>query len=218
MLKLESKMEWLTLGWLTLLLTGCYPSEDLTVSELDIVVTIPDQSEDYGRFQTFAVPDSVVRVGQDESDEGPGPFDDLMLDLVRSNLTALGYVEEENPETFPPDLVVLVELLVVDNIVVGPAYPIWPGWGWWGGWYPGWGFGPGWGGYYPWVPVGQYTTGTVILDMIDPAQADDMDETVPIIWSAFINGLVTGSDAEVETRIVTNINQAFDQSPYLGSN
>ena len=42
------------------------------------------------------------------------------------------------------------------------------------------------------------------------------EEILPIIWNGLINGLVTGSDASVEQRIRTNINQAFDQSPYLG--
>ena len=64
--------------------------------------------------------------------------------------------------------------------------------------------------------MGSYTTGTVILDMLDVDGADDVEETFPIVWNAVINGLVTGSDASVEARIRTNINQAFDQSSYLG--
>ena len=64
--------------------------------------------------------------------------------------------------------------------------------------------------------MGSYTTGTVVLDMIDVDGADEVEETVPIIWNGLINGLVTGSDASVEARIRTNINQAFDQSQYLG--
>jgi len=201
------------IGLFALLLYSCYPSEDFFVEELDVVVTNYDEDEDYSRFQTFAVPDSVVRIGDDGS-EGPGPFDDLMLDLVRSNMLDLGYIEETAPEINTPDLVVLVELLVVDNTVVAPC---WPPWGWWPGWPPYWGSGwcGGWGG---WVPVGSYTSGTVILDMIDVDGADDVEETFPIIWNGLINGLVTGSDASIEARIINNINQAFDQSTYLGAN
>lgn len=214
MQKIKLKKDWLTIGLPILLLAACYPSEDFFVEELDVVVTNYDVDEDYSRFRTFAVPDSVVRIGGDgEDDEGPGPFDDLMLDLVRSNMRDLGYVEELDPDNNSPDLVVLVELLVVNNTVVAPCRP---GWGWWGGWPPYWG--PGWCGGLPWVPVGSYTTGTIILDMIDLDQADESEETVPIIWNAFLNGLVTGSDSSIEARIITNINQAFDQSSYLGSN
>ena len=92
--------------------------------------------------------------------------------------------------------------------------PCWPGWGWWGGWPPY--YGPGYCGGLPWIPVGSYTTGTVILDMIDVNGASEVEETFPIIWNGLINGLVTGSDASVGARINTNINQAFDQSQYLG--
>jgi hypothetical protein len=213
MVKLKLKTEWLILSFLILMIPGCYPSEDFFVEELDLVVTNYDVDEDYSRFRTFAVPDSVVRIGGDGDDDGPGPFDQLMLDLVRSNMQDLGYIEESDPENNPPDLVVLVELLVVNNVVVAPCYP---GWGWWGGWPPYWG--PGWCGGVPWVPVGSYTTGTIILDMIDLDQADDVEEEVPIVWAAYLNGLVTGSDASMADRIEKNIDQAFVQSSYLGTN
>ena len=200
---------WILPG-LLLLMSACYPSEDFTVEELDLVLTNYDEEENYARFTTFAVPDSVVRIGDDGSEE-PGPFDQLMLDQVRENMLALGYQEEPDPENNPPDLIVLVELLVTNNTVVAPC---WPGWGWWGGWPPYWG--PGWCGGLPWIPVGSYTTGTVLLNMIDIDGADETVETVPVIWNGVINGLVTGSDASTEARIRTNINQAFDQSQYLG--
>ena len=109
MQKVKLKNEWLIIGWMTLLLLGCYPSEDFTVEELDLVVTNYDEEENYSRFQTFAVPDSVLRIG-DDGEDGPGPFDEMMLDLVRSNMRDLGYVEELDPETNTPALVVLVEL------------------------------------------------------------------------------------------------------------
>jgi len=107
MQKIKLKKDWLTIGLLILLLAACYPSEDFFVEELDLVVTNYDVDEDYSRFRTFAVPDSVVRVGDNGEDDGPGPFDDLMLDLVRSNMRDLGYVEELDPENNSPDLVVL---------------------------------------------------------------------------------------------------------------
>ena len=70
--------------------------------------------------------------------------------------------------------------------------------------------------WWPWVPVGSYTTGTVILDMVDVDGASEEEQTFPIVWNAIINGLVTGSDASLANRIETNINQAFAQSSYLG--
>ena len=210
----------LYLGVIFLTIYGCYPSEDLTVSELDLVVTVPDESVDFRNFQTFAIPDTIVRITANGGDENsPGPFDQLMLDLVIQNLEDLGYVRELDPANNPPDLYVFVELVVIDNIIISPGYPIWDYWGWWGGWWPGYPIGPGWGGWYPYVPiVTSYTTGTIIIDMLDPNNLRLAEEEIPIIWSAFLNGLVTSNAAGTEARITTNINQAFDQSPYLGTN
>ncbi|MDH3708292.1 MAG: DUF4136 domain-containing protein [Cyclobacteriaceae bacterium] len=209
----------LVYGLIFLLLSSCYPTEDLFVEDLDIVVTTPDESVDFTNFQTFAIPDTVVRLTSNGSDENsPGPFDQLMLDLVVENMEALGYVRELDPENNPPDLLIFVQLAVIENILISPGYPVWNNWGWWGGWWPGWGYGPGWGGYYPYVPVvSSFTTGTLFIDMIDPNRPDVADQEIPIIWSAFLNGLATGSSASIEARINTNINQAFDQSPYLGA-
>jgi len=49
-------LKWLILG-LGLIMAGCYPSEEVTVSELDLVVTVPDESIDYSSFQTYSLPD-----------------------------------------------------------------------------------------------------------------------------------------------------------------
>ena len=205
-------MRYLLVGLVSLLIYGCYPAEDFFVDELDTAITFYDEDRDYSQYLTFAVPDSIVRIG-DGDEDGEGQFDQLILDEIRSNLLALGYEEELDPENNVPDLVVPVELLIVDNTVVAPCYPFWPGWGWWY-WPPTWGPGYCWG--TPWVPVGQYTTGTIRIHMIDPSEADDSDETVPVVWNALINGLVTGSDSSIEARIRTEIDQSFSQSPYLG--
>ena len=212
MLKL-TKQKLLLFGGMVLLLAGCYPSESFTVEELDLVATNYDENENYARFTTFTVPDSVVRVGGGDSDEGPGPYDELILNLVRSNMLALGYTEEKNPETNTPDLFILVELMIVNTTVVAPC---WPSWGWWGGWPPYWG--PGWCGGLPAIPVGQYTTGTIALSMTDVKNSDDTEQVVPVVWTAYLNGLVQSSSSGTEARITNAINQAYNQSQYLGAN
>ena len=76
------KFKWLLYTLAALLVQACYPSEDFFVEELDLVVTNYDEEENYARFTTFAVPDSVVRIGGDGTEE-EGPFDELMLDLTK---------------------------------------------------------------------------------------------------------------------------------------
>ncbi len=88
-------------------------------------------------------------------------------------------------------------------------------WYWWyGGYYPGW----GWGGYYPYYPpvsVTSYTTGTLMMNLIDKTEVGANGNPVTQ-WNAIINGVLTYTyDA---SRINTGIDKAFDQSPYLQTN
>ena len=52
------------------------------------------------------------------------------------------------------------------------------------------------------------------MNMIDVKDAGDDPDIIPITWRGLINGLVTSSSSE--SRIITNIDQAFVQSTYLG--
>ena len=94
-------------------------------------------------------------------------------------------------------------------------------WWYWDWWYPGY---PG----YPWYPVYPgigypsygYSVGTIMMDMADikniETTANDGDRPkVNIIWSGAINGILVGSDASVSSRITAQMDQVFNQSPYL---
>jgi hypothetical protein len=54
--------------------------------------------------------------------------------------------------------------------------------------------------------------------MMDVRDVDDDPETVDALWVGVINGLLHGSGANVQYRITSNIDQCFDQSPYLEVN
>lgn len=104
------------------------------------------------------------------------------------------------------------------DVLVTPAamstttffYSYWYDW-WYGGWYGGY-----WGWYYPpYYTVSSYTTGSVIITMADPNLESAINKS-PTIWISAANGLVTGYN-DVD-RVVTAINQAFVQSPYLKTN
>lgn len=109
-----------------------------------------------------------------------------------------------------------------------------PGYGWWGGWwgwygsyatggsssyyyYPGYPGGCYWcygGGYYGTVT---YEVGTVLVDMVDLRQIliDGVaPEDVEHSWVAVMRGLL-GYRTSTEERVVSGIQQAFKQSPYL---
>jgi len=204
-----------TVGVTTLVLAGCYPGE-APIS--DVIVTLYDTGKDFKTsYTTFALPDSVVDVG-DPTDDGYIEYDHrfgpTILGRIRSNLTARGWQEipeDEISDTNRPDVVVLATALLSKNTAVS-GYP--PYWGWWPGWgyYP-----PGWG--YPccWTVV-QYNTGTISIEMAE--DPDQGDEVLVIPWAGRLNGLLSSSnsDSQTRSRLERSIDQAFAQSPYLDIN
>jgi len=202
-------------------LGGCYPGD----SPLgDVTATLYDTAKDFSAYKTNATPstatfsmaDSVKDAG-DPDDPGYQPvnhdYDAQLLGRIRSNLIARGWEEVTEAEALAgerADVGILVSALVTENTEIYASYPPYYG-GWWGwGYYPPYG---GWG--YPCcTTVVQYTTGTILIDMVGLADGDPIAETYPIPWSARINGLVSTVNI-TSTRINTVIDQAFSQSPYL---
>ncbi len=218
------KKKWFALPALAGALLGvasCYPGEVTSIEQLDIVITVHDETVDFTNFSTYVLLDSVVHVDlidNDNDDLLNRDNDDLVLSGIVSNIEALGYVEETDPANNTPDVILQVAALAVTNTEWYVSYPWWD----WYGWYPYYGCcGPGYGYYYPPVPtvdVVQYNTGTLVINMIDPTREGVDANTISVIWVGGINGLLEGLDAGLSARIADAIDQAFDQSPYLRTN
>lgn len=86
------------------------------------------------------------------------------------------------------------------------GYPYYWTPGYWGGYWGGW--------YYPYVITYSYTTGSIIGEMVNLSTPDE--KKLPIVWNCYISGLVGGSGKINVTKAEAAINQAFEQSPYLG--
>jgi hypothetical protein len=204
-------------------LAGCYPGDLTSVEDADIVVTAYDEGFDFSTVSTWAMPDSVVAVSVDNPFAEYGHlFDAEILAAVESHMNALGYTREADPETNGADLVVLVQAAVSDIYGAYSFYPFDASWGW----YPGWSH---WGGtsdvrlYYPWsdVPAGvdlsDVPTGSIIIELVDP----NAPVTTPngpaftVRWAAVLNGLA--ADITDVSRVTGAIDQAFAQSPHLGT-
>ena len=213
------------------ILHGCYPNDSISVSETDIVLTGYYDSVDFKTLSTYYLPDTVFPVRDDTTDKSPVPNSDLIISEIAKNMDAYGYtrVYYSDTVTKDPDLMMTVAAITVTTVTVGWWYPYYPGWGWGWGWYkkapretnywyggypgyypPGW----GWGGvpYYS-----SYTTGTLLMEMTNPAdyRVIDSDTVVPLYWAGGVNGVLSGSD---NSRITGGIDQAFTQSPYLKTN
>jgi hypothetical protein len=195
-------------------LYSCYPDYGLTTADYDTVITLYDSEADFKKL-TYAMPDSVLHFVE----EGTPPEDidrskdALIISTVESNMTKLKYERVPVDTTAnPPDFVIIVGVTVTDNYgqVYYPGWGYWGGWGWWGG-YPGWGY-PGGSVIY------SYTTGTIFITMLDPDK-ETPDNKYGAVWAARINGVLSNSSTvNVNSRITQRINDAFNQSPYLGAN
>jgi hypothetical protein len=199
-------------------LGSCYPGGPTSTGELDLVSTFYDQDYNFGALRTYAMPDTIYHIEDEENPDNnvelSRDHDQFILEQVATNMENLGYqrviIESEQDSA---DVAILISAMGTKNFVVSPGYPgwgWWPGWGWGGGWW-----GPGWGWGYPWVPptVSSYQTGTLWIDLLDPDDRNEEEDTIPVHWYAAINGLLSGSTSEA--RLGRTIDQAFAQSQYL---
>jgi hypothetical protein len=217
---IKKHVNWLILSSTLALVVSCYPSANLVVEDLDIIGTFYDTDVDFTTLNTFVLPDSIVQIGDPEE---PGYIEidlsnqDVILDQIRSNFLALGYVEEMDPQNNEPDVAILVEVVAQENYVLY-TYPPGGWWGWWGWypWYPGWGWGPGYGpGYGGGVGVQSYPEGTLIVEMLDAGKLSN-DDLIPAVWTGVLNGLLYESNNP--NRVSNAIDQMFVQSQYLKTN
>ncbi len=197
-----------------LLLSGCYPDGPDYVEELDVVLTYHNDTYEFGTKATYSMPDRIVKItGNLQEGDAPVFIPDataaLILSKIAENMDALGY-DRVDLASEDADLLLLPASWETTTISYWYDY-----WGWWyGGYYPGW----GWGGYYPYYPpvaVTSYTTGTLMMNLIDKTEIGANGNPVTQ-WSGIINGVLTNTYNA--TRVNTAIDKAFDQSPYLKTN
>ncbi len=218
------------LFFVSVIIYSCHPEYDATIDELDLAITKYDQEQDFNELQTFYLYDTIIYIYDDESILPAGndhTQEELILSEVRNNLTSLGWTEVDAPSENSIDADVSIMISVLETDVSFYYYYWWDWWYWypWDWWYPWYPDYPGYPGYpvwpgYPTYPSGGYTIGTVFIDMINmneivEPESDDVSVKLPIAWTGAINGILAGSDANISSRISTQINQVFAQSPYL---
>jgi len=190
-----------------LLIAGCYPGGPDYAEEMDIVMTKHNDSYDFAAKATYAIPDRIVKItGSVTEGNDPEFIPDIaaeqLLARINDNMENLGWKRVDLSEN--PDVVMTVAAWETTTVFYWYDYWYW----WWGGYYPYW-------GYNPPVYYSSYTTGTLLMGLIDPnemgANGNPVDQ-----WSGAVNGLLTGSyDA---SRINEAIDKAFSISPYLKTN
>ncbi len=178
-----------------------YPATDSRLLEDLAILTQYDKKADFKSYQTFSIVDSIAFKTDKDSGYMLNANVQAVLTRIKENMTQRGYHEVDHE--LNPDLAINVIVFEITNTYV---YSYYPGW-WWGGYYPPYYWGYPYGGYYyPYYPVyySSYTSGTMVIDM--GAFKDIVDNKVPIVWSAFIRGLLTGNHT------ISQINEAIDQA------
>jgi hypothetical protein len=197
---------------------ACYPGSISDIGEADLVITAYDTAFDFGTVGTFFMPDTIIRVGEDDDENIDRSFDAQIIAKVASELEAVGYTRLFDDSNAIPDVFVALGTSTSSFgwWVPGgcywcyyPGYPGYPGWG--GGYYPGYPWYPGYGGGYG----GTYETGSLGIVMVDAITVGD---EIPARWGGVINGLLSSTTSNTVARLNRQIEQAFDQSPYLDPN
>ncbi len=188
---------------------SCYNDYGMSTSDYDVVLTLFDDNANFGQYQTYAILDTVFHITEDGEDSNllTREFDEDIIQRIESNMLALGFQKQDNPETNTPDVVVVVAATASRNFNIWTWYPGYgyPGWGWWGGWY------------YPWTSVTAYDLGTLLFSIVDTEDLDLEEERYNGVWIAGINGILQSSNANL-SRLNGQIDQAFMQSGYLAPN
>ncbi len=179
-----------------ILLQSCYPYDDIDVNDADVVATFYDDGTDFSTLVTYALQDTVFELDSN-GDLVPADInansENQILTSINNNLEEMGFTKA----TVPSSANVYVAAIVTSSTwVSGGCYG-----GYYSYYYP----------YYGWCyPVAYtYTTGTILIVMSIP------DATSPkTVWIAGCNGVMSGT-ASNTSRINSDIDQAFNQSPYL---
>lgn len=191
-------------------LTQCYPEAAMYYDETDIVYSNYDPAYNFASKQTYAIPDKIMKIDNDLIDGDrvnyiKEPYASVLLDRINKNMKDNGWTEVDI--SAKPD--VLLAPSAFELTTYTTYYDYWYYYDWWyGGYYPG----GGW--YYPYPTVDSYTTGTLMVNMVDPNETSANDRP-KVVWTFFVNGLLEGSTDGFIQRYENSIDQAFEQSTYL---
>ncbi len=192
-----------------LLVAGCgYVDVPSEVVNGVAVATQPSQTANFTSYTTFYVDPKVGSIGGVADGGSPTYVPDGVASAITSaiaaNMIAAGYTQVTTAPTLAnhADLAIQASALTIDNTYYYPGY--------WCGYYPYYYY---YGCYYSWSYYGTYTTGTLLVEMLDLNNLVNGKATT--IWGALAYGVVAGTGYGNPTAVTEAINRAFSQSPYI---
>lgn len=205
------------------LLVGCQkePSTSGLRNEY-LVYTAQDRSADFAAIDTYYIPDSILLIGaqavNEEGDRVAKYWKDAdaltLINTVVGAMNERGYTRiREADQRQTADVGFQVSYIEQTTYFSGYSNPYW----WWDYpyyWAPDY-WGPWTGWYYPFAVYYSYTTGSLLLEMVDLKNGDTTTRKLPILWNVYVSGLLRGSNPINIDMAVEALDQAFEQSPYL---
>jgi len=198
-----------------LLATACEKLPDTDKLDDDyLVYTNYDDNTDFKKFTTFYVPDSVLII--DNSSNKPKylygtPASDIIIANYVKGMENAGYVRTLDKTEADLGL----QISYVEETYKFRYFNNYP---WWYGypWYWSFNYWGDWGGWYwPYSISYSYTTGSVLGELVDLTEPESTSETLKVVWSSYISGLLNSDGSLNATDVAKSITQAFTQSTYL---
>ncbi len=211
---MKKKIKLLAMVAAVMFMISCatYPGMDSRLAEDLVVITKYDVGTNFTQYKTFSIVDSVSVISDRDSSKILDAQAQALLNQIIGNMQARGY--QKVNRTAKPDLGINVGVVKITNVTY-----YYPGWYWDNGYYnPAyWGY-PSYNYWYPYYPpaVSTYSTGTVIIDMVDLKNAPAHNNKLYIEWIALIRGLMTGYHTLQD--VLDNVDQCFAQTPHIRAN
>ena len=213
---MKRKIKMLTAVATVIFMMSCatYPGVDSRLAEDLVDITKYNVSTNFTQYKTFSIVDSVTVINNfQDSSKVLTPEAQALLNQIIGNMQSRGYTQVPR-KTGHPDLGINVGAVKVTNVLY-----YYPGWYWDYGYYD-----PGYWGYpydyywYPYYPpeVSSYSTGTVIIEMVDLKNAPAHGNKLYVEWVAIIRGLLTGYHTMQD--VLDNVDQCFTQTPQIHAN
>lgn len=199
--------------------TACQKEPDANELSSELIVyTNYDKSANFGKYATYALPDSIL-VLDDKAKPSYFSADDprttSIIQAINSEMRIRGYERVIN--NTDADLGVQVSYVKDTNTIISYASTnpywwygydyYWPGSYWNPYWY-------GWGPSYTYPISYTYTIGSLIIEIVALEDANTATKKIPVIWTAYMAGIQSSNQININ-RTVSGIYQAFDQSPYI---
>ena len=189
--------------------------KDADTDKLDnkfVVYTNYDKNASFSSFSTYYLPDSILIIGdKKEAEYWNDENAQKIINTYVTNMSNRGYIR--TPIKEEADLGLQVSYVKSTYFVTNYGQPQW----WWG--YPGyWGV-PYWGNwgdwYYPYAITYSYSTGSFVAELLNLDAPQGQNAQLPILWTAYMSGLLSGSTSVNVNLSIEAVNQAFTQSAYL---